>query len=40
MHRVATSQRKVHAILAPAWFIALVSYEVFSALDHIVARGA
>jgi hypothetical protein len=33
-----TNRRKVHAILAPAWLIVLVSYEVFSALDQIVAR--
>ena len=30
--------QRVHAILAPAWLIVLVSYEVFSALDQIVAR--
>jgi len=34
------SRRKEHAIPAPAWFIVLVSYEVFSALDQIVARGS
>jgi hypothetical protein len=32
-----TSRRTVHAILAPAWLIVLVSYEIFSALDRIVA---
>ena len=29
---------RVHAFLAPAWLTVLVSYEVFSALDQIVAR--
>ena len=33
-----TRRRPVHAILAPAWLMVLVSYEVFSALDQIVAR--
>jgi hypothetical protein len=33
-----TSRRKVHAILAPAWLAVMVGYEVFSALDQIVAR--
>ena len=33
-----TSRRRVHAILAPAWLMVLVSYEVFSALDQIVAK--
>jgi hypothetical protein len=28
---------KVHALLAPAWLLTLISYEVFSALDQIVA---
>lgn len=35
-----TSRRKVHAILAPAWLAVMVIYEVFSALDQIVARGS
>jgi len=33
-----TRDRKVHAALAPAWLTVLVGYEVFSALDRIVAR--
>jgi hypothetical protein len=32
-----TRRRKVHAVLAPAWLAVLVGYEVFSALDQIVA---
>ena len=34
----ATKRRGVHAVLAPAWLAVLVGYEVFSALDQIVAR--
>jgi hypothetical protein len=33
-----TQSRRVHALLAPAWLAVLVGYEVFSALDQIVAR--
>ena len=33
-----TERRKVQAFLAPAWLVVLLSYEVFSALDQIVAR--
>jgi hypothetical protein len=33
-----TSRRRVHALLAPAWLIVMVSYELFSALDKIVAK--
>lgn len=32
-----SSRRRVHAVLAPAWLAVLVGYEVFSALDQIVA---
>ena len=32
-----TDERKVHLLLATAWLAVLVSYEVFSALDQIVA---
>ena len=32
-----TSQRKIQALLAPAWLAVMVGYEVFSALDQIVA---
>lgn len=35
---LVTSRRRVHQILAPAWLAVLVGYEVFSALDQIVAR--
>jgi hypothetical protein len=35
---VLTARRRVHQILAPAWLTVLVGYEVFSALDQIVAR--
>ncbi len=31
-------RRKLHLILAPAWLAVLLGYEVFSALDQIVAR--
>lgn len=34
----ATANRRVHAVLAPAWLAVLVGYEVFSALDQIVAK--
>ena len=33
-----SGSRRVHAILAPAWLTILIGYEVFSALDRIVAR--
>jgi hypothetical protein len=32
-----TTRRQVQVLLAPAWLTVLVSYEVFSALDQIVA---
>ena len=35
---LVTQKRRVHAVLAPAWLAVLVSYEVFSALDQIVAK--
>lgn len=33
-----TERRSVHAVLAPAWLAVLVGYEVFSAIDQIVAK--
>ena len=33
-----STNRRVHGFLAPAWLTVLVSYELFSALDQIVAR--
>ena len=33
-----TGRRTVHAVLAPAWLATLIGYDVFSALDQIVAR--
>jgi len=33
-----TTRRRVRALLAPTWLAVLVSYEVFSALNQIVAR--
>jgi hypothetical protein len=35
---LVTQKRQVHALLAPAWLAVLVGYEVFSALDQIVAK--
>lgn len=35
---LVTAKRKVHAVLAPAWLAVMIGYEVFSALDQIVAR--
>jgi hypothetical protein len=34
---LVTGKRSVQLVLAPAWLAVLVSYEVFSALDQIVA---
>lgn len=34
---LVTGKRKVQMVLAPAWLAVLVGYEVFSALDQIVA---
>lgn len=34
----ATQRRSVHAVLAPAWLAVLIAYELFSALDQIVAK--
>ncbi len=34
---LVTAKRRVHAVLAPAWLAVLMGYEVFSALDQIVA---
>jgi hypothetical protein len=35
---LTTSRRRIHVLLAPAWLAVLMSYELFSALDQIVAR--
>jgi hypothetical protein len=34
---LVTANRKVHAVLAPAWLILMLGYETLTSLDKIVS---